>query len=43
MPADMAVAIRGMWTRNLEIARAKGVTLQPQAFAEMFVDENLTG
>ena len=41
MPADMPVAIRDMWARNLEIARAKGVTLEPQAFAEMFVDENL--
>lgn len=41
MPADMPVAIRDMWDRNLEIARANGATLHPQMFAEMFVDENL--
>lgn len=41
MPADMPIAIRDMWTRNLEIARVNGATLHPQMFAEMFVDENL--
>jgi hypothetical protein len=41
MPADMPIAIRDMWARNIEIARANGVTLHPQMFAEMFVDENL--
>jgi hypothetical protein len=41
MPADMPVAIRDMWAKNLEIAHANGVTLSPQMFAEMFVDENL--
>lgn len=41
MPADMPVAVRKMWAKNLEIARANGATLQPQAFAEMFVDANL--
>jgi hypothetical protein len=40
-PTDMPVVIREMWARNLEIARANGVTLPPQKFAEMFVDENL--
>lgn len=40
MPSDMPAAIRDMWARNLEIARANGVTLHPQVFAEMFVDEN---
>lgn len=40
MPADMATVIRDMWARNLEIARSKGMTLYPQMFAEMFVDEN---
>ena len=40
MPAEMPAAIRDMWVRNLEIARANGVTLPPQKFAEMFVDEN---
>lgn len=41
LPSDMPVAIQDMWTKNLEIARANGVTLHPQMFAEMFVDENL--
>jgi hypothetical protein len=41
MPADMTVAIRDMWARNLEIALANGVALRPQMFAEMFVNENL--
>jgi hypothetical protein len=40
MPPEMPAAIRDMWVRNLEIARANGVTLPPQQFAEMFVDEN---
>lgn len=40
MPADMPVTIREMWTKNLEIARTSGVVLHPQAFAEMFVDQN---
>jgi hypothetical protein len=29
-----------MWARNLEVARANDVTLPPEKFAEMFVDEN---
>ncbi|QEX16441.1 hypothetical protein FRZ44_17340 [Hypericibacter terrae] len=41
MPSEMPDVIRDMWARNLEIARANGVTLLPQKFAEMFVDENL--
>ena len=41
MPADVPIAIREIWGKNLEIARVNGVTLHPQAFAEMFVDENL--
>ena len=41
MPADMPAAIRDMWAKSLEIARANGVTAAPQKFAEMFVDENL--
>lgn len=40
MSAHMPAAIRDMWTRNVEIARINGVTLHPQNFAEMFVDEN---
>ena len=43
MPADMPQAIREMWDKNLEIAKANNVpALTPQKFAEMFVDENLT-
>jgi len=43
MPADMPQAIREMWDKNLEIAKANNVPpLTPQKFAEMFVDENLT-
>jgi hypothetical protein len=40
MPEEMPAAIRDMWVRNLEIARVNDVTLPPQKFAEMFVDEN---
>ncbi len=40
MPANMPVAIRDMWSKNLEIAQANGVTLHPQMFAEMAVDSN---
>lgn len=41
MPSEMPPAIRDMWARNLEIARTNGVSLPPEQFAEMFVDENL--
>src|SRR5260221_10533043 len=40
MPTEMPAVIRDMWAKNLEIARSNGVTLPPQKFAEMFVDEN---
>jgi hypothetical protein len=40
MPPEMPEAIRDLWVKNLGIARANGVTLHPQEFAEMFVDEN---
>jgi hypothetical protein len=40
-PPNMPELIRGLWTKNTEIARLNGVTLAPQHFAEMFVDENL--
>jgi hypothetical protein len=40
MDADTPQQLRDMWTRNLEIARASGVKLTPQKFAEMIVDEN---
>ena len=40
MEADTPQQIRDMWTRNLEIARANGVKLTPQQFAEMVADSN---
>jgi hypothetical protein len=40
-PPEMPGMIRDLWIRNIEIARANEVTLEPQQFAEMFVDENL--
>lgn len=43
MPPDMPIAIRNMWAKNLEIARSNGVTLAPQTFAEMVVDDNFAG
>lgn len=43
MPPDMPISIRNMWAKNLEIARSNGVTLAPQAFAEMVVDDNFVG
>lgn len=40
MPDGMQQAIRDMWMRNLKIAHDNNVTLTPQQFAEMFVDNN---
>ncbi len=40
MDADTPQQIRDMWARNLEIARANGLTLTPEEFALMVVDEN---
>lgn len=40
IPTDLSVALREMWSRNLELARENGITLPPQRFAEMVVDEN---
>jgi hypothetical protein len=34
--------ILAMWQNNLETARAAGVKLTPQQFAEMFVDDNFS-
>jgi hypothetical protein len=39
-PEGMPVAIRDMWAKNLKIAHDNDVTLTPQKFAEMFVDDN---
>jgi hypothetical protein len=41
LPSDLPNKIRGLWKRNCEIAHKQGVTLSPQEFAEMFVDEDL--
>jgi hypothetical protein len=41
MPADMPAVIRDAWTKDTKTARATGKTLQPQMFAETFVDKNL--
>lgn len=43
MPDTMPEAIRDMWKKNLKIAQDKKVTLTPQQFAEMFVDNNFAG
>ena len=40
METETPSEIRSMWARNLEIARANGVQLIPQQFAEIFVDAN---
>ncbi|MEC9067664.1 MAG: hypothetical protein VX569_10340 [Pseudomonadota bacterium] len=42
LDSDMPESIREVWVKNLEVARANGVELSPQMFAEMFVDENLS-
>lgn len=41
LPPDLPEAIREMWERNQAIAKANDVTLTPQTFVEMFVDQNL--
>ncbi len=41
MPPNLPTLIRTLWDKNSEIARKAGSTLTPQAFAEMFVDQNL--
>lgn len=40
-PPEMPGLIRNLWIKNSEIAVENDVTLTPQQFAEMFVDENL--
>lgn len=41
LPANMQDLIRMKWKENLEIAKQQSLTLEPQRFAEMFVDSNL--
>jgi hypothetical protein len=43
LPSNMADLIRDVWSKNCEIARKNNATLEPQQFAEMFVDQNLVG
>ena len=42
LPPNMPELIKGMWNKNQEIAKQNKTTLPPQAFAEMFVDQNLS-
>jgi hypothetical protein len=39
-PNNMPETIEQIWRRNQDVARASGVTLEAQQFAEMFVDQN---
>jgi hypothetical protein len=41
LPPNMPAMIQDLWKKNTAKAQAHGQTLQPQAFAEMFVDANL--
>jgi hypothetical protein len=41
LPPNLPTIIRQMWAKNSEIAQKNRVTLSPQQFAEMFVDQNL--
>ena len=40
-PPNMPTMINEMWERNQTIAIKENLTLTPQQFAEMFVDQNL--
>ncbi|MCB1079106.1 MAG: hypothetical protein KDM64_14895 [Verrucomicrobiae bacterium] len=40
-PDTMPDAIRGMWTKNQDLARQNGEILKPEDFAMMFVDANI--
>ena len=41
LPPDMPEKIRALWAKNIEAAKTSGTTLNPQRFAEVFVDQNL--
>jgi hypothetical protein len=43
LPPKMPDTIRGLWAKNTETAHNNQVTLTPQQFAEMLVDQNLAG
>jgi len=38
LPTDLHTKIREIWNKNVESAKARGVRLNPQEFAESFVD-----
>jgi hypothetical protein len=40
LPPDLPGKIHGVWEKNVESAKARGVTLNPQQFAEQFVDHH---
>ena len=42
LPPNMPQLILETWHDNQQIAQEQNVTLEPQEFAEMFVDANLT-
>ena len=35
--------VKSLWTKNSEIAQRNGLSLEPQQFAEMVVDDNFLG
>jgi len=41
LPDDMSELIRANWRKNINIAKEHARSLEPQQFAEMFVDSNL--
>lgn len=41
-PDNLPELIRGMWDKNQKIAEDNNLILEPQEFAEMFVDQNLS-
>ena len=43
MPDTIPEAVHDMWKKNLKIAHDNNITLTPQQFAEMFVDNNFAG
>jgi hypothetical protein len=41
LPQDMPEMIRAFWDKNVQAAKASAITLDPQRFAKMSVDQNL--
>jgi hypothetical protein len=40
LPPNFEELTRQMWRKNTELALQNGVTLEPQQFAEMYIDAN---